>query len=43
MGGGILFFYVVIYGILRLLVAVIGSLEKQDDKDASFFDGDGVD
>ena len=42
MGGGFMFFYVVIYGVLWLGVAILGGLVKQDDKDASFFDGDGM-
>ena len=43
LGGGFLFFYVVIYGVLWLGVAIFGALVKQADEDASFFDGDGVD
>jgi len=42
MGGAYVVFYYLIYGVLRLGVAVLGRLVKQpDDDDASFFDGDG--
>ena len=43
LGGGFVVFYVLIYCVLRLAVAVIGGLAKQPDEDASFFDWDGVD
>ena len=43
LGGGFVVFYVLIYGVLWLAVAILGGLAKQDDEDASFFDGDGVD
>ena len=42
LGGGFFLFYTLIYGVLRLLVAILGGLAKQPDEDASFFDGDGV-
>ena len=42
LGGGFLVFYVLIYATLRLLVAILGGLVKQDDKDVLFFDGDGM-
>lgn len=42
MGGGFVVFYVVIYGVLWLAAAIFGGLVKQDDEDASFFDGDGM-
>lgn len=42
MGGMFVLFYLVIYGVLRLGVAVLSMLVHQpDDNDASF-DGDGV-
>ena len=43
LGGGFMVFYILIYGTLRLVVAIIGGLTQRADKDASFFDGDGVD
>ena len=38
LGGGFVVCYVLIYGVLRLAVAILGRLVKQDDEDASFFD-----
>ena len=40
LGGGFMVFYVLIYGVLWLGRAILGGLVKQDDEDASFFDGD---
>ena len=42
MGGFYVVFYYLIYGVLRLGVAVWGMLVQRPDDDASFFDGDGV-
>ena len=42
LGGGFMVFYVLIYGVLWLGRAILGGLVKQDDEDASFFDGDGM-
>ena len=44
MGGMYLVFYYLIYGTLRLGVALLGMLvEQPDDGDVSFFEGGGVD
>ena len=43
MGGMFVVFYALIYGVLRLGVAVLGMLVQLPDDDASFFDGEGAD
>ena len=43
MGGMGVVFYGLIYGVLRLGVAVVGMLGHRPDNDASFFDGEGAD
>ena len=42
LGGGFMVFYILIYGVLWLGVAIFGGVVKQDDEDVSFLDGDGT-